>query len=196
MRSTRSFALLRSWLIPMSALFVFTAAACGGDDDDASAGVDSADSNIESGGGEDGADEPDGDDATSGPAGATVTVDGVTYEAGVEQSCTALGGGLGAAFSNEDNTLTITIALYPEDGEDRPSVRVDDESDPDDTVQWESGGETIQSNPGFNAVANVREHTVDGRSGSGSAVFIDTTKMLTGTAEPLEGTFAVQCADV
>lgn len=166
----------------MAVVLVLAAAACGGDDDDA------ADSD---GGGNDAEAPTDGGGAD---VGASVTVDGITYEATEELVCIARGGYVGGSFTNADGTIEINIDVSPEP-EEPNGVRVDDSSDPADKVQWESGGDVVELHDEFRDVAQVTGSTVGDRGATGTATFIDTTKLADGTAAAVEGTFEIQCPD-
>lgn len=196
MHETRNAPIARLWLAGLAAMFVFTAAACGGDDDDsdatadpaaADAGVDDVDGD---GDGEAAAPTDDG-----GAVGASATIDGTTYEATTEMSCLVADGFFGALFGNDDQSVRISVSLSPEESEPSESV-VEISTDPDDVLQFESGTEVVASNTDFADTATVSDFSIDGRTVTGSATYVDTTKVVDGTAATVEGTFEVTCPDL
>lgn len=179
---------------------ILLAAACGGSDGDIA--------NTASTVGEIGTDDAEaetGNDADSSaaaiPVGAVVTIGGERFEATEEIVCFALAGSLSANFTSADGLVDITISLPPEDWATSsdswspPSVRVDDDRDPDVLVQWEAGSEF------FPAVADAKvlSFSVDGLQGSGSATMLDTPAAVGASAngdpkpEAQPATFEVAC---
>lgn len=203
MRSLRSQTLRPFWGITLAVALVFGAAACGGDDDAADASGDSgaAETSDADSSNDDGTDSDGGGNDAEAPTdgggadvGASVTIDGVTYEATEELACLAMGDFIGGSFINDDGTIEISIDLAPE-GEGPSGARVDDSSDPNDIIQWESGGDVVELNDEFRDVAQVGDYTIADRGATGTATFIDTTKLADGTATTVEGTFRLQCPE-
>lgn len=194
-------------------LIVSVAAACGGDDatpEEATEATTGAPSDADAPADEDApagsADEDVTDDddvpgeVAAGPVGATATIGGETYDATQEVVCVMMGGALSAQFTNDDGTVTISVDVPPLDWESDtqsdwspPSVRVDDERDEMAYRQWESGSDTLEMMEGAPAAA-VSSFDVDGNRASGEASFVDIFEVMTGAAEPVDGTFEVTCA--
>lgn len=192
---TRSRSLLSAIAL---ALLVSFLAACGDDDDPSASGGENSE---DVGGGEDAGDDDgggntdDGDDGGSGGAvGATVTVGDTTYTATEELVCVQLGGALSAQFHDADGEIQIHIDLPPEGWEsdpsedwDPPSVRVD----VGDEAQFESGNQLgIVGMP----ETAVSSYTIDGRSGSGEAEFVDMFEA-PDAAAVLAGSFELTCEE-
>ena len=192
---TRSRSLLSAIALAFLVSFL---AACGDDDDSSASGGENSE---DVGGGEDagnddgGGNTDDGDDGGSGGAvGATVTVGDTTYTATEELVCVQLGGALSAQFSDRDAGIDINIDLPPEDWEsdtaedwDPPSVRVD----VGDEAQFESGNQLgIVGMP----ETAVSSYTIDGRTGSGEAEFVDMFQA-PDAAEVVAGSFELTCEE-
>lgn len=212
---------LHRLLVPILVPIVAIAGACGGDDDDAADATDDAtteapsdtdaaadDDAADTGGATDDAADDDATDSetandaepAAGPAGATATIGGETYEATREVVCITMGGALSAQFTNDDGTVTISVDVPPLDWESDtqsdwspPSVRVDDERDEAAYRQWESGGEVVAGMEGA-PEASVTSFDVDGNRASGQGTFVDVFELMTGSAEAADGTFEVTCA--
>lgn len=197
MNSTRS--LLSAIAVAATLSFL---AACGDDDtagDDAVTADD--DSSTEEaagaddgGGGADGGDDSGDDGGSGGAVGATVTVGETTYTATEELVCVQLGGALSAQFHDADGEIQIHVDLPPEGWEsdtsedwDPPSVRVD----VGDEAQFESGNQLgIVGMP----ETAVGSYTIDGRTGSGEAEFVDMFQA-PDAAEVVAGSFELTCEE-
>ena len=199
MNSTRS--LLSAIAVAATLSFL---AACGGDDDTAGDDAVTADDDssteeaagADDGGGDTGGSDGDGGDAggSGGAVGATVTVGDTTYTATEELVCVQLGGALAAQFVDRDAGIDISIDLPPEDWEsdtsedwDPPAVRVD----VGDEAQFESGNQLgIVGMP----ETAVSTYTIDGRTGSGEAEFVDMFQA-PDAAEVVAGSFELTCEE-
>lgn len=174
-------------------------AADAGDSNDADGAGDATDADAADDDADAADDDADAADA-AGPVGARATIAGETYEATQEVVCITMGGALSAQFTNDDGTVTISVDVPPLDWESDtqsdwspPSVRVDDERDEMAYRQWESGGEVVAGMEGA-PDASVTSFDVDGNVASGEATFVDVFELMTGSAEPADGTFEVTCA--
>lgn len=175
-------------------------AACGDDDtagDDAVTADDDSSTEEAAGADDGGGDTDDGDDGADGgggAVGATVTIGDTTYTATEELVCVQLGGALGAQFHDADGEVQIHIDLPPEGWEsdtsedwDPPAVRVD----VGDEAQFESGNQLgIVGMP----ETAVSSYTIDGRTGSGEAEFVDMFEA-PDAAEVVAGSFELTCEE-
>ena len=197
MTSTRS--LLSAIAVVATVSFL---AACGDDDtagDDAVTTDDDSSTEEAAGADDGGGDTDDGDDGgaddgSGGAVGATVTVGDTTYTATEELVCVQLGGALAAQFVDRDAGIDISIDLPPEDWEsdtsedwDPPAVRVD----VGDEAQFESGNQLGIVGMPETAVSSF---TVDGRTGSGEAEFVDMFQA-PDSAEVVAGSFELTCEE-
>jgi len=187
-------------------MVILLAAACGGSDGDTANTANTVgEIGIDDNEAETGNETEAGSDADRSagaiPARAVVTIGGERFEATEEIGCFALSGALSADFTSADGSVDISINLPPEDWATStdswspPSVRVDDNRDPDVLVQWEAGSELFPEV----AEAQVLSFSVDGKQGSGSATMLDTFAVTVASAngdpkpEAQPATFEVAC---
>lgn len=168
-----------------------TAGACGGDDADSAPAGPPDEPAAEP------ADEPDQEseapDDSAGGAVATVTVGDLTYtfdlENGLAASCSVFAGETFFGTGSDADGATVGFE-FPIEGSDRaseatPFIIV---NDPATGSEWAAGTDDLRSfEPGTSQIDSV---TVDGRTASGTATFIDASL---DERVPTPGTFEATC---
>lgn len=187
-------------------------AACSDDDDDGddaivptTAADDSGDGNGDDGNddnGDDGgeADSPSGDGP--GEERAIVTIGDETFEFELSTVCLTMGGAIAGSGRNADGDVDVSIDIPPEDWEtssddgwEPPSIRVDDDRDPQDERSWRAGGEVVAGMQGIEGRSQVDSFSTDGSRSTGTATFTDINQFMVDpdATEPVTGTFDIQC---
>lgn len=116
--------------------------------------------------------------------------------------CITMGGAIGGAGNSVEGNAQVDFTLPPEGWEsldddwEPPYLRVDDD---DADTSWRAGDEVVMGWDGIDEdMSEVTSYTIDGRSASGTAMFVDLTQaMLAGIdgseIESVSGTFEISC---
>jgi hypothetical protein len=199
------------WVTSISTALVAFVLACGGGDDDGNgnsggAAQQAAPTTASSDSAPTGAQAPAAGDtpapASDGAPGedvAVVSVGDTRYEFDVSTLCLSAFGTLGAAGRASDGSdVDLSLDLPPENWQTRsdsdwkpPSVWVNDDAN---NLDWRAGGEVVTSFGVDENLSRVTSFDIDGSRASGTAVFIDFSKVTLGQVlESVEGSFEVSC---